>query len=283
MFDKNIISHNFHELDEFIPELKKNFIKADPFPHIVIKNFFNESFLNKILEDFPNLNNASGTEKYNNENELKLANNRFNSFPQSLKNIFKFLNSSDFLKFLQQISSINEKLEPDLELNGGGLHEIKRGGVLKIHTDFNKHPSNGMDRRVNLLLYLNKNWLDSYGGCLELWDQEMTKCVKKIKPEFNTMVIFNTNDFSNHGHPDPLNCPINLSRKSIATYYFSKGRPQHEINSNIFKNKTYFKNRVGFKNDTSENKEKFKNFFRSFKIYQKLKNFEKKYLRKKNK
>ena len=81
-----------------------------------------------------------------------------------------------------------------------------------------------MDRRVNLLLYLNKNWLDSYGGCLELWDKEMTKCVKKIKPEFNTMVIFNTNDFSNHGHPDPLNCPINLSRKSIATYYFSKGR-----------------------------------------------------------
>ena len=43
------------------------------------------------------------------------------------------------------------------------------------------------------------------------------------------MVIFSTNDFTNHGHPDPLNCPQGLSRKSIATYYFSKGRPEYEI------------------------------------------------------
>ena len=164
----------------------------------------------------------------------------------------------------------------------GGLHEIKQGGVLKIHTDFNKHPTNNLDRRVNLLLYLNKNWKDSYGGHLELWDKNMKECFNKVKPEFNTMVIFNTNDFSNHGHPDPLKCPYNLSRKSIATYYFSNGRPQNEINKRLIKNKTYFKNRFGHGNEVLSKNENIKNFLRNFKIYKKLKEFEKKYIRKKN-
>ena len=95
------------------------------------------------------------------------------------------------------------------------------------------------------------------------------------------MVIFNTNDFSNHGHPDPLNCPSNLSRKSIATYYFSKGRPKSEINTKLYKNTTYFKNRIGHVNEASQKSEKIKNFLRSFKFYQKLKDIEKKYIRRK--
>ena len=95
------------------------------------------------------------------------------------------------------------------------------------------------------------------------------------------MVIFSTNDFSNHGHPNPVTCPIDSSRKSIALYYFSKGRPLSELNTLNFKNKTYFKNRYGFNNETTNQNEKIKNYFRKFKFYKYLKEFEKKYLRKK--
>ena len=108
-------------------------------------------------------------------------------------------------------------------MSGGGLHEIKKGGVLKVHTDFNKHPFKNLDRRINVLIYLNKNWKKNYGGDLEFWDEKMKKCQKKIQPKFNTMVIFSTNDHTNHGHPNLLKCPKHISRKSIATYYFSKG------------------------------------------------------------
>ena len=191
------------------------------------------------------------------------------------------MNSIKFLQFLQKITSIEEKLIIDKELNGGGLHEIKSGGMLKIHTDFNKHPTLDLDRRVNVLIYLNKNWEKSYGGDLELWDKKMKFCGKTIQPTFNKMVIFSTNDFSNHGHPEPIMCPENVSRKSIALYYFSKGRPISEINDNNIKNKTYFKNREGFKNETNNQNEKFKNYLRKFRLYQYLKNLEKKYLRKK--
>ena len=95
------------------------------------------------------------------------------------------------------------------------------------------------------------------------------------------MVIFSTNDYSNHGHPNPVTCPIDLSRKSIALYYFSKGRPAEELNRNHLKNKTYFKNRSGIVDDVESKNEKFKNILRNLKIYKYLKRFEKKFLRKK--
>ena len=170
---------------------------------------------------------------------------------------------------------------PDEKLNGGGLHEIKAGGLLKVHTDFNKHPTNNFDRRVNVLIYLNKDWKKEYKGCLELWDKEMKECKQKIFPSFNKMVIFSTTDFSNHGHPDPIDCPSNISRKSIALYYFSAGRPKEEVFDKGKKNRTYFKNRFGFHNEIKEKKEYVKNFLRKFSFYKKMKNFEKKYLRKK--
>ena len=127
----------------------------------------------------------------------------------------------------------------------------------------------------------DKNWKEEYKGSLELWDKEMKECRQKILPSFNKMVIFSTTDFSNHGHPDPINCPKNISRKSIALYYFSQGRPKNEIFDKDQKNRTYFKNRLGFENEIKEKKDYIKGFLRKFSFYKKLKSFEKKYLRKK--
>ena len=281
MKETKIISDKFLDLSSYITRERDSYSNANPYPHIVIKDFFNEDFLNEILKSFPDLSKINSSEQWKNKNEVKFGNNDYSSFPNNIKLFFDFLNSNNFLQFLQSITSIKEKLVHDPELNGGGLHEIKRGGVLKVHTDFNRHPNLSLDRRINVLIYLNKNWKEEYGGYLELWDKDMTKCIKKIAPTFNTMVIFSTTDFSNHGHPDPLNCPNERSRKSIALYYFSSGRPEHEIINKHKKNRTYFKNREGVKNDVYEKKENFKDFLRSFKFYKYMKNFEKKYLRKK--
>ena len=277
----DIISENYCDLELFASSQKKKYLSADPFPNIELNDFFNQKFLEKVLKEFPDLENLEKTNKYINNNEIKYANNQYDLFPETIKVFLDFLNSPPFLKFIQNITSIKENLVADKELNGGGLHEIKKGGVLKIHTDFNRHPTLDLDRRVNLLIYLNKNWKDEYGGHLELWDREMRECKKKIVPNFNKIVIFSTNDFSNHGHPNPVTCPNNYSRKSIALYYFSKGRPLEEINKYYLKNKTYFKNRAGYSNDTENKNERFKNFLRGFKFYKSMKNFEKKYLRKK--
>jgi hypothetical protein len=100
--------------------------------------------------------------------------------------------------------------------------------MLKVHADFNRHTRLQLDRRLNLLCYLNRDWREEYGGHLELWDREMKACVKRILPVFNRCVVFSTTDFSYHGHPDPLNCPKGWSRKSLALYYYTNGRPLDE-------------------------------------------------------
>tara|TARA_A100000164_G_scaffold120228_1_gene106301 strand:+ start:335 stop:1183 length:849 start_codon:yes stop_codon:yes gene_type:complete len=276
-----ILSKKSQNLNELALSLKNQYSSADPFPHLQIDNFFSNEYLNSVLNEFPDLSNLTNSQNYKNQNEIKFANNDYKHFPEKIKNFFNFLNSESFLNFLQTLTSINEKLLADEQLNGGGLHEIKTGGLLKVHTDFNKHPTNNFDRRVNVLIYLNKDWKEEYKGSLELWDKEMKECRQKILPSFNKMVIFSTTDFSNHGHPDPIDCPKNISRKSIALYYFSQGRPKEEILDKDQKNRTYFKNRLGFENEIKEKKDYIKGFLRKFSFYKKLKNFEKKYLRKK--
>ena len=275
----NIINKTPQDLDDFVLINKEKYLNAEPFPFIIIENFFNNNFLDEILRQFPNLSDIKKTTKYQNKNEVKFGNNEYEKFPEKIKILFDFLNSNFFLNFLQNITGIKEKLIADKELNGGGMHEIKKGGLLKIHSDFNKHPNLKLDRRLNVLIYLNKNWKEEYGGHLEFWDKEMKCCKTKILPIFNRMVVFATTDFSNHGHPDPLNCPDLMSRKSIATYYYSDGRPPNEIDKMYSKNTTYFKDREGQSNETKQNYGKFKRYLRSLKVYQSIKNLEKKFFR----
>lgn len=279
----HIISKDFLDLNKLAEKEKINYLKAKPFPNIELNNLFNENFLTKVLNEFPDLKKLNKSQNYKGKNEIKLSNKNYNEFPTIIKSFIDFLNSAVFLNFLQKLTSIKEDLKADPNLEGGGLHEIKKGGVLKIHTDFNRHPLLDLDRRVNVLIYLNKDWKDSYGGHLELWNNDISKCEKKIVPVFNKMTIFSTTDFSNHGHPNILNCPENISRKSIALYYFSSGRPQNEVQGKHLKNRTNFKSRLGVENDAYEQKEYFKNFLRKFKLYKLMKNFEKKYIRKSKK
>ena len=121
----------------------------------------------------------------------------------------------------------------DPELFGGGLHQSIKGAFLNVHIDYNFHPKTKHHRRLNVLIYMNKNWGDEYEGHLELWDINETRqnLLEKISPKFNRCVIFETNDVSFHGHPKPLNIPDGMSRKSLATYYYTKTRPSSEISA----------------------------------------------------
>ncbi len=226
------------DLKEIAKSNKDQYNNADPFPHIFFDNIFNESILNNILNDFPNNLEKIG-KNFNNKVEKKLSLNKAEMFSDDTNNFIYFLNSEFFLNFLQELTGIKEKLIPDPYLEGGGIHELKKDGYLNIHSDFNLHPTMKLDRRLNVLIYLNKNWDKNFGGSLELWDKKMENCVQKILPVFNRMVIFSTTDFSYHGNPDKVNCSNDNSRKSIAMYYYSNGRPNYEkklgLHSTIFR------------------------------------------------
>jgi len=116
---------------------------------------------------------------------------------------------------------------------GGGLHATSVGGKLAVHADYNRHPTLRLDRRLNLLLYLNEGWSNDNGGQLELWNHLMTECVLSTLPLFNRTVIFSTTKTSYHGQPEPIHGPEEMQRKSIALYYFTNGRPEEgqDLNS----------------------------------------------------
>lgn len=154
------------------------------------------------------------------------------------------MNSQPFLDFLSAITGI-ENLLPDSTLAGGGNHEIKPGVFLKVHSDFNKHPVYQLDRRINVLVYLNQDWEEKFGGHFELWNEKMTRCETRILPLFNRVATFSTTSKSYHGHPNALACPEDRSRKSIALYYYTNGRPEHEVQEFLEDHSTIFKAREG--------------------------------------
>lgn len=221
------------------------YASARPFPHIYLDNVFPEKVLDEVLAEFPSANQIDWI-KFSNPNERKLASRDEMQFGDHTRQFIHILNSKPFINFLEQLTGI-ENLIPDPSLEGGGLHQILPGGLLKIHADFNKHPKTDLDRRLNVLVYLNKDWQDEYGGHFELWNEAMTQAEVRILPLFNRMAIFSTTSKSYHGHPDALKCPVDRSRKSIAMYYYTNGRPEHELVEGLKNHSTLFKNRNSLK------------------------------------
>jgi Rps23 Pro-64 3,4-dihydroxylase Tpa1-like proline 4-hydroxylase len=213
---------------------------ADPFPHIVFDDFLPAGPLKDALCDFPRPGRIDWFE-FDNGEEKKLSFDHVHRMPDSIREVLFFLNSPIILEFLETLTGI-KGLIADPYFWGGGLHQIERGGHLAIHADFNKYERLNIDRRLNLIIYMNEDWKDEYGGYLELWDRGMTRAVRRVLPVFNRAVVFNTTDFSYHGHPEPLSCPKDRTRKSLATYYFTNGRPLEEQSHD---HSTIFRKRPG--------------------------------------
>lgn len=239
-----------NDLSTLARKYKAVYRESQPFPNIAFEDFFDPEMLAEVVAEFEDLDKGD-TINFNNPNEIKLASKGESRFGPKTKAFVHYLNSEPFLNFLQELTGIEETLMPDPYFEGGGYHQTKPGGFLKIHADFNKHKLTKLDRRLNILVYLNTDWKDEYGGHFELWDKEMKGCVKRVRPDFNTLAMFNTTDFTYHGLPNPLTCPPDRSRKSIALYYYSNGRPANEINKGLEEHNTLFVDRKGYEEDNT--------------------------------
>jgi hypothetical protein len=193
---------------------------AQPFPHIVLDDFFDRATIARAVAAFPSPDSARWKE-YRHVNARKLGNTDRRAFPEAIGSIVDALNAPAFVTFLSRLTGVDDLLA-DPTLEGGGMHQSARGGFLNVHVDFTAHPHHrDWRRRVNVLLYLNEVWDDAYGGHLELWAEDMSRCVRSIAPISNRCVIFTLGPTAFHGHPAPIACPPDHTRKSIATYYYT--------------------------------------------------------------
>jgi Rps23 Pro-64 3,4-dihydroxylase Tpa1-like proline 4-hydroxylase len=198
-------------------KLHDHYQNAVPYPHIVIDNFLPKNVMRKVVEEFPARVDGRFADDFS---QLKTGYSLSKIRSAYVNDLLSALNSAAFIVFLEQLTGI-KGLVTDSHFTGGGLHETKRGGHLSIHADFNIHPHTKLLRRLNLILFLNEEWEDDWGGNLELWDQGMKACQLSVAPIIGRAVIFNTDSNNYHGHPDPLNCPPEVMRRSIALYYYS--------------------------------------------------------------
>lgn len=219
------------------------YLTAEPFPHVVLDGVFDPAVLRGVLAEFPGPAEGAWKE-YDDAQQVKRQSTDEARWGPRSREFFRALNSQVFLRFLEDLTGI-PALIPDPDYWGGGFHQIHRGGHLKIHADFNRHPVTGLDRRLNVLVYLNEDWPESYGGHFELWDQRMEACGRRVLPRFNRLVVFSTTSTSYHGHPDPVTCPPDRSRRSLAMYYYTNGRPLAEYAHGMLSHGTLFQRRPG--------------------------------------
>lgn len=210
------------KFEQFAESNHEQFRNASPFPHIVADNLLDERLIDILLREYPARNDPIWQHYDDSDIQIKTRTNWKSEadIPTDTREMVRTLLSGKLLLAMSKLTGIN-KLIADPYLTGGGESSVYRGGMLDIHCDGNWHDAMAVHRRLNIILYLNKNWQESWGGELELWDKGMNQCVTKIAPLCNRIVIFLTNDFTFHGHPQPLNCPPDESRKSLILYYYT--------------------------------------------------------------
>jgi hypothetical protein len=227
-------------------DLREANFSSDPFSHFYVDNFFPAEFAEKVLNNFPPLDDASWELSQEKDIEIKYRSTWRSEFdiPEEIVNAVRILNGAEFLESLSKVMGVN-KIIPDPYFTGGGLNVSSKSGLLDVHVDGNYHDATGLNRRLNVLLYLNKNWDPEWGGQFGLFDESGDKCIKKIEPIFNRLVVFETHDRSFHGFPEPLKVPDGVTRKSLILYYYTvEKRPGHlvtveEPHSALWKNRAF--------------------------------------------
>lgn len=205
-----------------VEELARTCVEAQPFPHVVLHDLLLPGVTKQLEMDVPRADEGGWTH-YKHFNERKQGRSRRDQLPASLLRAIDELNSERFRGLLSRLTGVPNLL-PDTDFSaGGGLSICGRGGFLNIHTDFTVHPYHpSWRRRVNLIFYLNHGWDEAWGGHTELWDHDVKACQVRVAPHANTALVFRTDVPSYHGHPEPMQCPEGVVRKTLALYYFTE-------------------------------------------------------------
>jgi hypothetical protein len=218
--------------------LRTQFKSATPFPWIKIDGFLDPAFADAVAKSYPPFEQAVGMgrqfQAVNENKKVQIVD--YEKFPDPVKQLSDAVSSSKFLEDLGYITNMPTLLW-DTRFHGGGMHETAQSGWLDVHVDFNFHDDMKAHRRLNILVFLNPQWDEKWGGMLELWDVDVKNRVHGLMPIHNRCVIFETNEISWHG-VTAVTCPPGVCRKSFAAYYYTKEPPAHwdgKVHSTIFK------------------------------------------------
>jgi Rps23 Pro-64 3,4-dihydroxylase Tpa1-like proline 4-hydroxylase len=213
---KHIINEQ-HLTAEAIKALNAAYENGEPCKHIVIENFFRQEVAEQLYDNFPKLETLNVKRK--SLNEKKSEDYHFERFHPVFQDVKDAITGEAFCEAMGKMTSL-EGLFVTTDNTGAGVHQGGDGSYVDIHIDYNMSTKFNAWRRLNLLVYLNKDWKDEYGGALELWDKDMQACEKMILPNFNRAVVFYTDKNAPHGYRK-MSLPEGITRKSFYCYYYT--------------------------------------------------------------
>lgn len=212
-------------------------------------------------------------DRYENPFEKKYTWRDKNKLLPLTKSLFDKLHTKEFIDFLSNFTGY--ELQEDKSKNWWGIHTFDNGDKLDIHVDAGRHPKNNLKKIITLGIYLSYNWSKECGGNIEFWkgtnssnnDAKIYNKNLSIEPIFNRCIIFENNDYSWHGAPEPCVCNENQKRIFVTCSYLT------DINDLIHKNnrkKAFFVKLPNEPNDPEKDKlrllradpEKYKEIYR---------------------
>lgn len=218
---------------EVIAKLKAEFNKDPRHKFMVLDDFLQPEIADSLYTNFPSEDQMR--RHYKGLNEQKSEGSSFGDYHPDFEKVRQSLMDSKWCRVLDEITGFKDLILPD-DFRGSGVHQGFNGSFLDVHVDFNIHPVHNLHRRLNLLIYLNKNWQPEYGGYLELWDENVQNCLQTFSPGFNRCVVFETTEISYHGY-DKISVPEGESRKSMFCYYYTPiaDRSKVKYHDTVFK------------------------------------------------
>jgi hypothetical protein len=210
-----------------------------PYPHMVQDNFLEDEFAGHLQTEIMNIPREEW-DRYENPFEQKFTlRDKFN-FTKHLSTVFGELTSEVFVNKLSGI--VGHKLFLDETRNFWGVHKYNHGDKLDIHVDAGLHPTIGLKKQLTLGIYLSVNWKEEYGCELEIWrgensasnDAKLFEKAAGISPLFNRLIIFTCDDYSWHGNPEPVNCPIDSARIFLTVSYLSENMKDNNKRQKAF-------------------------------------------------
>lgn len=202
---------------------RESYAKATPYPHVVIDGLVGDPIARRLAGAFPAATHSGWKRRDHKEQSARLGQlqrHAFEGVEGGVRHLLGELCAMSFLDFLEKLTGI-QGLIPDAHFRGAGLQLTLRGGHLALHADFNRDRFRALTRRVTALYYLNSDWEPAWGGELELWNAELTKCEVKIAPALDRLVVMAHGETYWHGHPSPLQCPEGRGRAAIAAYFYT--------------------------------------------------------------
>lgn len=210
-----------HDFDE----LQQRYGNARPYPWICIDNFLEADFADELATCYPSYSDATSLGRefkaINETRKIQVVDS--GKYPEPVLKVHELFASDEWLERVAKLTGI-PKVLADPDMNGGGMHLYASGALLDVHVDFNYVEEKQWHRRLNILLFLNKNWQSEWGGQFEIWNSDVTELGAALEPSFNRCVLFETSESSYHG-VRKVNCPADVTRNSFAAYYYTKESP----------------------------------------------------------